>query len=72
MFQFSALMQGQLPNLFYVSLLLILFGIFAFGWLIIHIEHSRHRSTVKVALALILGAILIGFGIHFFLLAGGM
>lgn len=72
MLHFSALAQGPLPNLLYVSLLLILFGIFAFGWLVIHIEHSRHRSTTKVALALILGAILIGFGIHFFLLAGGI
>lgn len=72
MLQFSALAQSPLPNLFYVSLILILFGIFAFGWLVIHIEHSRHRSIVKVALAVILGAILIGFGLHFFLLAGGI
>ncbi len=72
MIQFSALAQGPLPNLIYVSLLLIFFGIFAIGWLIVHIEHSRHRSTVKVALALILGAVLIGFGLHFFLLASGI
>ncbi|MHA2141827.1 MAG: hypothetical protein ACXADC_06505 [Candidatus Thorarchaeota archaeon] len=72
MMNFGALAQGPSPNLLYVSLLLILFGIFAFGWLVVHMEHSRHRSTVKVVLAMILGAVLIGFGLHFFLLAGGI
>ena len=70
--EFAALAQAPMTNLLYVSLLLILLGIFALGWLIIHVEHSRHRSTIKVALALIVGALLIGFGIHFFLLSGGI
>jgi TRAP-type C4-dicarboxylate transport system permease small subunit len=66
------MLQGPLTNLLYVSLLLIFFGIFAFGWLVVHVEHSRHRSTMKIALAVILGAILIGFGLHFFLIASGI
>lgn len=66
------MLQTALSNLLIVSLLLIFFGVFAFGWLVVHVEHSRHRSTVKIALALILGAVLIGFGLHFFLIASGI
>jgi TRAP-type C4-dicarboxylate transport system permease small subunit len=66
------MLQAALSNLLIASLILIFFGVFAFGWLIVHVEHSRHRSTLKIALALILGAVLMGFGIHFFLVASGI
>jgi TRAP-type C4-dicarboxylate transport system permease small subunit len=66
------MLQAALTNLLIASLILIFFGLFAFGWLVVHVEHSRHRSTAKIALALILGAVLIGFGLHFFLIASGI
>jgi TRAP-type C4-dicarboxylate transport system permease small subunit len=66
------MLQAALSNLLMASLILIFLGVFAFGWLVVHVEHSRHRSAVKIALALILGAIMIGFGLHFFLIASGI
>ena len=65
-------MQGLEGNYFPIALLFIFLGLFAVGWLIIHIEHGRHFSRFKVGSALFLSAILLGFGIHFLLLAGGM
>ena len=55
-----------------LSFAFIFLGIFALGWLIVHIEHGRHVSVFRVASALTLGALLLGFGILFFLLANGM
>ncbi|MDF1540893.1 MAG: hypothetical protein P1Q69_18495 [Candidatus Thorarchaeota archaeon] len=55
-----------------IALIFIFFGIFAFGWLVVHVEHARHFSRFKVIFALILGALFIGFGIHFILLAAGI
>jgi hypothetical protein len=57
---------------FPISLLFIFLGIFAVSWLIIHIEHGRHFSRFKVGSAVLLAAILLGFGIHFLLLSAGM
>ncbi len=50
----------------------ILLGLMSLGWLVIHIEAGRHQSNAKVAFALILGALFLGFGIHFFLLSSGV
>ena len=65
-------MQGFEGLYFPISLLFISLGLFAAGWLIIHIEHGRHFSRFKVGSALFLASILIGFGIHFLLLSAGM
>jgi len=63
----------QLPDSFMlsISILFIFLGLFSFGWLVVHVEHSRHRSMARMILAIALGAILIGFGIHFLLLSLG-
>lgn len=55
-----------------ISIIFIFFGIFAFGWLVVHVEHARHFSRYKVIFALVLGALFIGFGVHFILLAAGI
>ena len=65
-------MQGFEGYYFPLSILFIFLGLFAAGWLIIHIEHGRHFSRFKVGSALFLAAVLLGFGIHFLLLSGGM
>lgn len=65
-------MQGFEDLYFPISLLFILLGVFATGWLVIHIEHGRHFSRFKVGSALFLAAILLGFGIHFLLLSAGI
>lgn len=64
----------QLPDSFMLSISIVFFflGLFSFGWLVVHIEHSRHRSLARTAMAIVLGAILIGFGLHFFLLSLGL
>lgn len=59
------------PVFLYMSIIFVILGLLSFGWLVIHVEHSRHRSIEKMVLALVLGSIFIGFGIHFFLLSGG-
>ncbi|TFF96261.1 hypothetical protein EU546_01760 [Candidatus Thorarchaeota archaeon] len=53
------------------SIIFIILGIIAFGWLIVHVEQSRHYSIIRIALSLVLGAFLLGFGIHFLLLSFG-
>jgi TRAP-type C4-dicarboxylate transport system permease small subunit len=58
-------------SFFYFALLFFFFGLFAFGWLVIHVEHSRHFSKFKVAASLILGSLFMGFGLHFLLLVFG-
>jgi len=55
----------------YVAIIFMAFGLMSLGWLVIHVEHGRHFSKMKAAFALILGALFIGFGIHFLLLSGG-
>jgi hypothetical protein len=55
----------------YLSVIFIFFGIFAFGWLVVHMEHARHHSWFKVISALVLGSLFFGFGIHFLLLTAG-
>ncbi len=64
----------QIPDSFMlsISILFIFLGLFSLGWLGVHIEHSRHRSTARTIMALALGAILLGFGIHFLLLSLGL
>ncbi len=66
------MLQGFEGYYFPLSIFFVFFGIFALGWLIIHIEHGRHFSKFKVGAALILGALLLGFGIHFLLLSAGI
>ncbi|TFG11969.1 hypothetical protein EU537_10860 [Candidatus Thorarchaeota archaeon] len=55
----------------YLSIVFIAFGLLSFGWLGVHVEHARHFSKIKAALALIVGSLFIGFGIHFLLLYTG-
>lgn len=59
-------------NFILFSAIFIFLGIFAVGWLVIHIEHGRHVSKMKVLFSGILGAIFLGFGIHFLLLSFGI
>jgi len=66
------MLQGFEGNYFPISLVFIFLGLFAIAWLVIHIEHGRHFSRFKVGSALFLASILLGFGIHFLLLSGGM
>lgn len=66
------MLQGFEGLYFPISLVFIFLGIFAAAWLIIHIEHGRHFSRFKVGSALFLASILLGFGIHFLLLSGGI
>jgi hypothetical protein len=66
------MLQSFESNLSLFAVIFLFFGIFAIGWLVVHIEHGRHLSRLKVAFSGILGAILIGFGIHFLLLSLGM
>ncbi|TFG99495.1 hypothetical protein E4H12_02570 [Candidatus Thorarchaeota archaeon] len=66
------MLQSFESNLFLFAAIFLFFGIFAIGWLVIHIEHGRHLSRLKVAFSGILGAIFFGFGIHFLLLSMGM
>jgi hypothetical protein len=66
------MLQSFESTSFLFSIVFLLFGIFAFSWLVIHIEHGRHFSKMKVVSALALGAILLGFGIHFLLLSIGI
>ena len=54
------------------SVVFIFFGLFSISWLVIHIEHGRHFSKLKVAFAIIIGSIFLGFGIHFILLSMGI
>ncbi|RLI54597.1 MAG: hypothetical protein DRP09_12505 [Candidatus Thorarchaeota archaeon] len=55
-----------------LSVLFMFLSIIAFAWLVVHIEHGRHVSKFRVASAILLGALLLGFGLHLFLLAVGM
>jgi threonine/homoserine/homoserine lactone efflux protein len=66
------MLQGIEASYFGVSLLFIFLGLFSLAWLVIHIEHGRHISRFRVASSIVLGAILIGFGIHFLLLSNGL
>ncbi|MGY5858620.1 MAG: hypothetical protein RTU63_04570 [Candidatus Thorarchaeota archaeon] len=66
------MLQSFESNSLIFSAIFLFFGIFAIGWLVIHIEHGRHLSRLKVAFAGFLGAIFCGFGIHFLLLSLGM
>jgi TRAP-type C4-dicarboxylate transport system permease small subunit len=54
------------------AIIFILIGLGTFGWLVIHIEGGRHQSNLKVAFAIILGALFLGMGLHFYLLASGI
>lgn len=66
------MLQGFEGYYYPLSIVFLFLGIFALGWMIIHIEHGRHFSKFKVGSALVLGALLLGFGIHFLLLSSGM
>ncbi|MCF2137030.1 MAG: hypothetical protein K9W43_07255 [Candidatus Thorarchaeota archaeon] len=55
-----------------LSIVFIAFGVFAFGWLAVHVEHSRHFSKTKVALAGIIGAVFFGLGLQFLMLWMGV
>lgn len=65
------MLQSFESNIFLFSAIFLFFGIFAIGWLVLHIEHGRHLSKMKVAFSVFLGAIFLGFGIHFLLLSLG-
>jgi hypothetical protein len=66
------MLQSFESNFFLFSAIFIFFGIFAIGWLVVHIEHGRHLSKLKVAFSGGLGAVLLGFGIHLLLLSFGV
>ena len=66
------MLQSFESNFFLFSAIFIFLGIFAIGWLVVHIEHGRHLSKLKVAFSGILGATLLGFGIHLLLLSFGV
>jgi hypothetical protein len=66
------MLQSFESNLFLFSAIFLFFGIFAIGWLVVHIEHGRHLAKMKVAFSVILAAILLGFGIQFLLLSMGI
>ena len=66
------MLQGFEGNYFTISIVFIFLGLFAMAWIVIHIEHGRHFSRFKVGSALFLASILLGFGIHFLLLSGGL
>ena len=66
------MLQSFESNFFLFSAIFLFFGIFAIGWLVIHIEKGRHLSKMKVLFSGILGAIFLGFGIHFLLLSFGI
>jgi len=72
------MLQNELPiitieMLFpFFSIFFLFFGILAIGWLVVHVEHARHYSWLKVAFALGLGALFLGFGLHFLLLNFGL
>lgn len=52
----------------WVGLAFIVFGLMSYGWLVIHVEHSRHFSKIKALFALVLGSLFMGFGLHFMFL----
>ncbi len=54
--------------LIWVALAFIALSVFAFAWMVVHVEHARHFSKFKAFFALILGSLLMGFGLHFLLL----
>jgi hypothetical protein len=54
------------------AIVFIFFGLYAFGWLVVHMEHARHTSWFRVAIAGILGSAMLGFGLHFLLVALGV
>ena len=66
------MLQSFESNFFLFSTIFIFLGLFAIGWLIVHIEHGRHLSKMKVVFSGILGASLLGFGIHLLLLSFGV
>ncbi|NWF95264.1 MAG: hypothetical protein HXY34_03895 [Candidatus Thorarchaeota archaeon] len=64
------MLQILLETLFLpFGLVFIALGLFAYGWLAVHISHARHTSWSRVIVSLVLGALLIGFGIHFVLVS---
>ncbi len=73
MLQFEFALDITIEMLFpFFALFFLAFGLFAIGWLVVHVEHARHFSRFKVASAIILGSLFIGFGIHFILLTFGI
>lgn len=66
------MLQAIEASYFGISLLFLFLGLFSIAWLVIHIEHGRHISRLRVTSSLVLGAILVGFGIHFLLLSRGI
>jgi uncharacterized membrane protein YidH (DUF202 family) len=66
------MLQSFESTVFIYSIIFLVLGIFAFSWLVVHIEHGRHFSKLKVISALSLGAILVGFGIHLLLVSVGI
>ncbi|TFF91178.1 DUF350 domain-containing protein [Candidatus Thorarchaeota archaeon] len=66
------MLQAIEASYFGISILFLFLGIFSMAWLVIHIEHGRHISRFRVASSIVLGAVLIGFGIHFLLLSNGV
>ncbi len=66
------LQTGFLAYVLPISLVFIFLGLFAMGWLIVHVEYSRHYSWFKITSALVIGSIFLGFGFHFLLIYLGL
>ncbi len=67
------MLQIDMLTLFFpLSIVFFVFGLFAFGWLVVHVEHSRHFSKTKAALALIIGSVFFGLGFEFLMLWMGV
>ncbi len=63
------MLQIHFATLFFpLAIVFIALGLIAFGWLVVHVEHSRHFSTAKVVIAGIIGAFFVGLGLQFLLL----
>jgi hypothetical protein len=54
--------------LIWVSVAFIALSLVSFSWMVVHVEHARHFSKFKVFFSVLLGSVLMGFGLHFLLL----
>jgi TRAP-type C4-dicarboxylate transport system permease small subunit len=71
--EMNPMLQIYLVSLYLpLAVAFIVMAVIAFGWLTVHMEQSRHYSVPRIVFSLVLGALLLGFGIHFMLLWFGI
>ncbi|MHA1216318.1 MAG: hypothetical protein ACTSPX_03195 [Candidatus Thorarchaeota archaeon] len=69
MLQFELPELPGFPTLFLpFAIIFIIFSLMAFGWMVIHVEHSRHFSKAKVFMSGAIGSVFMGLGLHMLLL----